>query len=51
MEDHVEEEPPNFHLSIRSVDEKAVNGNRPIGGDWAGLIGNGVVAEEDELKK
>ncbi len=51
MENHVEEKPPNFHLSIRSVDEEAVNGNRSVGGDWAGLIGDGVVAEEDELEK
>ena len=50
MENHVEEKPPNFHLSIRSVDEEAVNGNRSVGGDWAGLIGDGVVAEENELE-
>ena len=51
MKDHVEKEPPDLYLPIRSVDEEAINGNRPVGSDWAGLIGNGVVAEEDELKK
>lgn len=48
MQYHVQDKPPDFILSIRSVNEETINGNRTVCGDFY-LIYDSVVCEEDEL--